>query len=380
MLYSRNKQMRLISAELRKQKEIERTLSYRILIWRKFLQNKSAIVGALVLIFLYLIMLPAEFTAPYRSNTHHAKFIAAPPQRIHLFDGEGRFTLRPFVYGLRKERDPITFGRIYTIDPKVRFPIHLFIRGEEYKFLFVKTDIHLFGVHDGYMFLLGTDLQGRDMLSRIIYGGRISLTVGLVGVLISIVVGTSAGLISGYFGGIFDEVVQRAIEVLMSFPSIPLWLVLSAALPSHWSPLKVYFGITVILSIIVWGGLARVVRGMTLSLKNEESILAAKMNGATTWWIISRHLLPRNMSYIIVRATLAIPGMILGETALGFLGLGVRPPMVSWGVLLQGAQDVTVLAHQPWLIIPVIMVIVSVLAFNFMGDGMRDAANPFSYR
>ena len=351
--------------------EAEQIVSYWSLIRRRFLRNRAAVAGMVVMSLFYLVMLPAEFTAPYGLQERHRDFVAAPPQRVRFVDMERRLSIRPFVYGLSKQRDPKSFRRTYTIDTNVKFNIRLFDYDSE-------GNMHLFGARDGYVFLLGTDLQGRDMLSRIIYGGRVSLTVGLLGVTISLTIGTMIGLVSGYFGGRVDNIIQRSIEILMSFPSIPLWLALSAALPAEWNPIKVFFSVTIILSIIGWGGLARVVRGMTLAMKTEEYVEAARMNGGTTWWILSRHLLPGNVSYIIVQATLAVPSMILGETALSFLGLGIRPPMTSWGVLLKQAQDTTVIAHQPWLILPVVLVVISVLCLNFVGDGMRDAADPFS--
>jgi peptide/nickel transport system permease protein len=362
------------------EERIGRTLSYRALIWRRFLRNRMAVVSICIIALLYLSVLPAELTAPYGPHTRNLDFIGAPPQRIRFIDGEGRLHLRPFVYGLRQERDPRTLRRRYVLDTTRRFPLGLFVRGEGYRFGFFQSNLHLVGVKGGYLFLMGTDKQGRDLFSRVIYGGRVSMTVGLVGVVINIVMGTLIGLISGYFGGRVDDIIQRGIEVLLSFPSIPLWMALSAAVPNYWSPIRVFFAVTIILSLLRWGSLARVVRGMTLSLKSEEFILAARVNGGTTWWILIRHLLPGNVSYVIVAATLAIPAMILGETALSFLGLGIRPPMVSWGVLLQQAQDVTVIAQQPWQIIPVAMVVLSVLAFNFMGDGLRDAVDPLSKR
>lgn len=362
------------------ERESEGILSYWALMRLKFLKNKLAVGGAATIVILYAIFLPAEFMSPYFFDTRNAAFIAAPPQRVRFIDNEGKLQ-RPFVYGLKKARDPKTFRRIYTIDTEKKFPIRLFARGVEYNmWFFIKTDIHLFGVREEHMFLLGTDPQGRDMVSRIIYGGRASMTIGLIGVIVGIIMGILMGLISGYIGGRTDDVIQRGIEVMLAFPPIPLWLALTASLPKTWDGLQVYFAITIILSFISWGTIARVIRGMTLSLKSEESILAAKANGANTWWIVIRHLLPGNISYVIVAATLTVPAMILGETALSFLGVGLRPPITSWGTLLQQAQDITVIAHQPWLIIPVAMVIISVLAFNFMGDGLRDAADPFSSR
>ena len=258
--------------------------------------------------------------------------------------------------------------------------MRLFVRGTPYRFwgLF-ETDVHLFGVDDGgTLFLLGTDHLGRDLLSRIIYGSRISLTIGLVGVTLSFVFGLVIGVVSGYYGGWIDNLIQRGIEILRSFPSIPLWMALAAALPSSWSPLQIYMGITVVLSFIGWTGLARQVRGKILSLREEDFATAALLAGASRWRIMTRHLLPSFMSHIIVSLTLAVPGMILGETSLSFLGLGLRPPVTSWGVLLKEAQNVQAVAFQPWLLTPVIFVIITVLAFNFVGDGLRDAADPYS--
>jgi len=272
-----------------------------------------------------------------------------------------------------------TLQKIYSEDKIKKYPIHFFAHGEKYKMwnLF-PMDIHLFGVKDrGVIFLLGTDRMGRDMFSRILYGARISLSIGLVGVFLSLVIGLALGGISGYLGGVTDTILQRVIEVLRSFPTIPLWMALSAAVPPQWPPLRVYFGITVILSFIGWTGLARVVRGKLLALREEDYAMAAKIAGCKDMRIIGRHLLPGFLSYIIVSMTLSIPGMILGETSLSFLGLGLRPPITSWGVLLKEAQNVRTVALHPWLMIPVIFVIITVLAFNFLGDGLRDAADPY---
>lgn len=356
-------------------------VSYWGLIWWRFRRNRIAVLGGIVLLLLYALVLPAELTAPYKLNQRHSGFIDVSPQRLRFRTADGQFRLRPFVYGLTSERDTTTLRRRYVPNPAEIYPLRFFVHGDPWTLLGVKSDIHLIGLEGkGKLFLLGTDAQGRDMFSQILYGGRISLTVGLIGVAISIVLGTLVGLVSGYIGGRVDDVIQRGIEVLISFPGIPLWIALSAAIPREWNSIKVFFGITVILSLIGWGGLARVVRGLTLSLKSEDYVMAARMNGAGTWWIVLRHLFPGNLSYIIVTATLAIPGMILGETALSFLGLGIQPPMVSWGVLLRQTQEVSVLAHKPWLITPVGFLMVAVLALNFLGDGLRDAADPFSGR
>lgn len=349
------------------------------LVWWKFRKHKLAMGAGLVLLGLYVVAIFCEFLAPYPLNHRQVAYAFAPPQRIHFISEEG-LHLRPFVYGLDGVRHPETLRKFYVEDTSRRYPIQMFVRGEPYRFwgLF-ETDIHLFGVAEGgTLFLLGTDQLGRDLLSRIIYGSRISLTIGLVGVALSFVFGLVIGVVSGYYGGWIDNAIQRGIEILRSFPSIPLWMALAAALPSSWSPLQVYMGITVVLSFIGWTGLARQVRGKILSLREEDFATAALLSGASRWRIMTRHLLPSFMSHIIVSLTLAVPGMILGETALSFLGLGLRPPVTSWGVLLKEAQNVQAVAFQPWLLTPVIFVIITVLAFNFIGDGLRDAADPYS--
>ena len=349
------------------------------LMWWKFKKHKVAVFSSFVILFLYLIAAFCEFIAPYDLHERHVKFVFTPPQKIH-FVHEGKLQ-RPFVYGLEREVDLETLRKLYHEDTSQIFPLRLFVRGNPYKFwsLF-ETDLHLFGIgtEDGTAFLLGTDRLGRDVLSRVIYGARISLSIGLVGVFLALVLGMALGGASGYYGGSTDNIIQRVIELLRSFPTIPLWMALSAALPPEWPPLRIYFGITVILSLIGWTGLARVVRGKLLSLREEDFATAARLAGASETRVIGRHLLPGFMSHIIVTITLAIPGMILAETALSFLGLGLRPPVTSWGVLLQEAQNVRTVALHPWLMLPVLFVIVAVLAFNFVGDGLRDAADPYS--
>lgn len=315
--------------------------------------------------------------APYDPNKYNYRFPYAPPQRIHFFH-EGKF-IGPFVYGYTSTVDLETLRRIYREDKSKIFRIKFFVRGDEYKLWGIwKTNVHFIGVEEGYMFLLGTDRLGRDMLSRIIYGARISTSIGLIGVFLSFVLGITIGGISGYFGGAVDNFIQRTIEIIRSIPTIPLWMALSAALPENWSPLRVYFAITIILSLTGWTGLARVVRSRFLSLREEDFVMAARFMGASEARIIFRHMLPSFMSHLIASITLSIPGMILGETSLSFLGLGLRPPVISWGVLLQEAQNLTVVALYPWLLIPVVFVITTVLCFNFVGDGLRDAADPYA--
>ncbi len=348
------------------------------LMWRKFIKHKLAIVGGTILVIFYIVAIFCEFFSPQDIYKRYTNYINLPPQRVRFFDEEG-FHFRPFVYGIKRTRDPETRKRIYEEDKTRKYPIHFFVRGYKYKLwnLF-ETDIHLFGVKEpGVIFLFGTERLGRDLFSRNLYAARISLSIGLVGVIFSFILGSVLGGISGYFGGSMDAIIQRGIEVLISIPTIPLWMSLSAALPPDWSSIKVYFGITIILSIVGWCGLARVVRGKFFELREEDFIMAAKIAGATDGRIITRHLLPSFLSYLIVNLTLAIPTMILGETALSFLGLGLRPPVVSWGVLLKQAQNIRTVALYPWLLIPGLFIIITVLAFNFLGDGLRDAADPY---
>lgn len=354
------------------------TASQWQLMWWKFRKHRIAVWSATVLLVLYLAAVFCEFLAPYSLSFQDTSYNYAPPQRLH-FTSESGFHLWPFVYGLKGQRNPETLQKSYQEDLTQKYPIRLLAKGQTYKFwgLF-KMDRHLIGVDSGgTLFLLGTDSMGRDLLSRIIYGSRISLTIGLLGVSLSFFLGLSIGAISGYFGGWVDDLIQRMIEILRSFPQIPLWLALSAALPSSWSALQIYLGITIVLSIIGWTGLARQVRSKILSLREEDFATAALLVGASQTRIMWHHLLPSFMSHIIVSLTLAIPAMIIGETSLSFLGLGLRPPITSWGVLLKEAQNMRTIAFYPWLLSPAVFVILTVLVFNFMGDGLRDAADPY---
>ena len=347
------------------------------LMWWKFKRHRLAVASGAFLAVLYASILISEFLAPYHYQTRNIDRIYAPPQAIHLFH-EGRF-VGPFVYGQKYSLNMVNLKREYTPELTAVHPIRFFCRGDSYNFwgLF-ESDVHLFcPAKDGTLFLLGTDRLGRDVLSRIIYGARISLTIGILGVAISFALGLLFGGLAGYYGGVVDLVIQRIIEVLQSLPSIPLWLALAAIMPVTWSPMFVYFAITVILGLIDWTGLARAVRSKLLSLREEDYVLAAQLMGANAPRIVGRHLVPGFMSHLIASATLAIPGMILGETALSFLGLGLRPPVTSWGVLLTEAQNINIVALYPWLLFPAIPVILVVLAFNFLGDGLRDAADPY---
>jgi peptide/nickel transport system permease protein len=347
------------------------------MMWLRFRKHRLAVAASAVLAVMYASILIVEFLAPYGAHSRNVDYIFAQPQRVHLFD-QGKF-VGPFVYAYDYRLDMETLKRIYTPDPNKLQKLRFFCRGDSYRFWgLIPGDTHLFcPPNGGTVFLLGSDRLGRDMFSRILYGMRISLTIGLVGVTVSFVLGMLFGGLAGYYGGWVDDIVQRAIEVLRSIPHLPLWLALAAILPVTWSPLLIYFGITFILGLIDWTGLARAVRSRLLSLREEDFCVAAELMGASPRRIIFRHLMPSFMSHLIASATLAIPGMILGETALSFLGLGIRPPIVSWGVLLNEAQNIQVVELYPWLMLPMVPVIVVVLAFNFMGDGLRDAADPY---
>ena len=351
----------------------------RQLAWRRFRKNRLAVASAIVVALFYLMAIFAPFLSPYHHDEKFTKLRFAPPQRVRIFDESGRLT-RPFTYALKQELDLETFALTYQEVKDTKYYVRLFLEGDPYRFLgFIRLQRHLFGVDEGgSIFLFGTDTLGRDMLSRILIGSQVSLSVPLVGTLVTIIIGTILGIASGYFGRMIDHALQRFIEVLISFPRVPLWLAFSAAIPATWPSGWVYMGIVVAISLIGWGGLARVVRGKVLAYRNEEYVLAAEGVGAGNWRIITKHLLPGSLSHIIVIATLSVPELILAESSLSFLGVGVTPPMTSWGVLLQGAQSVQALLHQPWLALPAIFIIVIVLAFNFFGDGVRDAADPFS--
>lgn len=351
------------------------------LIWWKFRKHRLAMFAGAVTIFLYVVAVFAEFFAPYSSGTYSAAHTFIPPQSIKLIqqtDAGPRFY--PHINGFTVQVDPESYKRTYVIDESIIYPVGLFVRGEEYELWGVfTTDLHLIGAAQfgDPVYLLGTDRLGRDVLSRTIYGTRVSMSVGLVGVGLSLLLGVILGGISGYYGGMIDNFIQRTIEILRSLPTIPLWMGLSAAIPLTWPPVRVYFAITVLLSLIGWTTLAREVRGRFLSLKTEDFVIAARLDGVREMQIIIRHMAPSMTSHIIASVTLAIPGMILAETALSFLGIGLRPPVVSWGVLLQEAQNVRSIATAPWLLFPGVAVVTAVLAMNFLGDGLRDAADPY---
>jgi peptide/nickel transport system permease protein len=361
-----------------RRKEAYYTATQFQLMWWKFRRHRAAILGSVVLGFFVFVMVFAEFLAPYGSQSRNSNYLFGKPQKLHLFDENGQF-IGPFVYSMTTTFDPETLQLVLTEDTSTIFRIHFFAKGEPYKMWGIfPSSRHLFYVDGGYLHLFGTDSLGRDVFSRTLYGTRTSLSIGLIGVVISFIVGLATGGISGYIGGPVDYFMQRLIEFIRSIPTLPLWMSLAAILPKEWSPLRVYFAVTIILGFLTWTTLSRRVRGKLISMREEDFVFAARIAGSSEVRIIWRHMLPAFLSYIIVDLTISFPAMILGETTLSFIGLGLREPVVSWGVLLQQAQNIKAIEQHPWLFIPAIFVVVSVLAFSLVGDGMRDAADPYS--
>jgi len=353
-------------------------MSVRELTWLRFKRNRLAMGAGILLILFYVVAAFAGFFAPYHVRTIHSKFPGVPANGVHIRDGEGRFR-RPFVYGYESKADPVTYRRVASRTEEM-YPLRFLAKGDPYELLgLIETDVHLFVVDDpGKVFLLGSDDLGKDLFSRILYGAQVSLTVGLVGISLSLSIGSFVGMMAGYFGGVFDDVSMRAVEVLMAFPRIPLWLALAGALPAGLNSVTTYFGITVVLSLVNWGSMARQMRAKVLAVRDSDFVVAARITNCSDLRVILWHLLPSSLSHVIVVATLAIPGMILGETALSFLGLGIRPPMTSWGLLLSQAQETRVLLQKPWYLWPIAPVVITALSFNLLGDGIRDAIDPFA--
>lgn len=358
------------------------TASQSTLVWRAFKKHKLAMVGAVITVLFYLTALFAEFLAPFATDQFNEQYTYAPPQAIHIIDTSGDgvdFGL--YVHGYTSEMDPASLAVQYEVDESVKIPLRFFDRSQETYEMWglFEGDVHLVGPVDDSqpMYLLGSDRNGRDLLSRIIYGTRVSMTIGLVGVLVAFVLGLTLGGVSGYVGGKVDTIIQRLVEFFMSIPTLPLWLGLAAAVPPDWGPLRRYFAIVSILAMLGWTELARVTRGRFMSFREEEFVTSAVLDGNRAPRVIFKHLLPLFTSHLIASLTLSVPGMILAETALSFLGLGLQPPVVSWGVLLQEAQNIRSVATAPWLMLPGAAVVIAVLSLNFVGDGLRDAADPY---
>ncbi|HOU15860.1 MAG TPA: ABC transporter permease [Anaerolineae bacterium] len=376
------KRQKPLAATNDEQNETQESLKLEVasqwqLMWWKFRKHKLAMISGALVIAFYLVALFCEFLAPSVTTSYRDTYATAPPQPVHLFY-EGKWL--PHVKGLKYERDPVSLRKTWAIDQEIIVPIGFFVRGDPYKLWgLIPSDIHLIGAKNpgDPFYLLGADIIGRDVLSRLIYSSRVSLTVGLVGMVIALTIGILLGGISGLVGGALDNIIQRAIEILMSIPTLPVWLALAAVVPIDWPALRVYFMISIILSLVSWTGMARVVRSKFLALREEDFVMAAMLDGCGQTRLILRHMLPSFLSHIIASITLWIPGLILGETALSFLGLGLRPPVVSWGVMLQDTQKVAVIARYPWLLAPGGAVFLIVLTLNFLGDGLRDAADPY---
>lgn len=349
------------------------------LMWWKFRKHKLAMIALPIIVIMYTLAAFCEFFSPSLPLERYSAYKNAPPSKIHVIDAQGKWNF-PFVYDVKVKMDPYTFLKTYLEDTNTKIPLRFFATGVEYKMWnLLPSTVRFFGPQKtgAPFFLMGTDELGRDLFTRILYGGRISLSFCLVSIFFTFVLGLTLGGLSGYLGGVTDTVVQRTIDMLMCVPTIPLWMALAATLPRDMQPLQTYLMMSIIMSLIGWTGLARVVRGKILSLREEDFVMAARLSGASHARVVGRHLVPSFASYIIVSVTGSIPATILGETALSFLGLGLQPPVVSWGVLLQDAQTIETLAHHPWLLWPAAFIVVTVLMFNFAGDGLRDAADPY---
>jgi len=352
------------------------------LMWRKFRKHRLARLGIVLFGFLFLMIVFAPFFSPYNPDAVNLRHSYIPPQKIHFFDENGRFHVIPFTYTIKKSTDPATLALKYDEDRSRKYHLRFFVHGWEYKlFGLFKTDIHLFGVEEGgTVYLFGTDQHGRDLFSRILFGGRLTFLIALGAGALSGILGAIVGTISGYISGAVDTIIQRIIEVFLCFPALPLWMALSAALPRDWKPINTIYAITVIFAVLGWPGIAREVRGKVLAYREEDFVLAAKAVGASSKRIIFRHVLPQALSHIIVAATVMVPNLMIGESTLSFLGLGVQPPMATWGSLLQKAQDLQTIGQHPWIMIPGLFIVFTILVLSFIGDGLRDAVDPYSKR
>lgn len=355
------------------------TASQFELMWWRFKKHRAALAGAAIYGFFIFLALFAEFLAPTTRHYRDPEYRTGPPQKLHFIDEDGVFHLRPFIYPVKTALDPETFDFEVVEDTAPRLPLHFFVRGEPYEFWgLIRSDLHLFGVQEGDIHLLGTDNLGRDLLSRILYATRVSLSIGIVGMLISFAMGLTIGGTAGFFGGAVDTVIQRFSEFIRALPHYPIWMAVAAAMPKHWTPQQVYFLITLALGLLSWTTLARRIRGQILSVRNDDYVISARISGCSSRRIIVRHMLPTFLSYIIVDLTVSFPYVILGETSLSFLGLGLQPPVVSWGVLLSSAQQLKTIAMYAWLLTPAVPLILTVLSVNLLGDGLRDAADPYA--
>ena len=355
--------------------------SYSQLVWQRFSRSKAAIVGGLMIVVLVVLAAFPEFFSPYDFYATTLGDSYIPPIEIRFFDVDGSFHLRPFVYKQELVIDPVTYQSRPQIDTETRYEVQFFVRSWEYKlFGLIETDLHLFGLESDEVriHLLGTDRFGRDLWGRIALAGRVSLSLSVIAALIAIVVGSSVGVISGYYGGAIDNVIQRFVEVVMSFPELPLWMALAAVIPKTWSSGQIFMVMALIFPFLRWAVLAREVRGKVLSLRETDFIMAAKEQGAGDLRIIFRHLYPNVLSHVIVILTLMIPDIILAEAFLSFLGIGIQEPLTSWGFLMKNAQSLETLGQNTWILTPVIFIVVAVLGLNFLGDGLRDAADPYS--
>lgn len=353
--------------------------SYYRLVWVRLKRSKVALAGGAAILVLAVLAVFADFFSPTDPSKLNLRRAYQPPQRVRFLDVEGQVHLRPFIYNLEFDYDPQTFERIWKEDTSTRFPIRFMVRGWPYRFLGIPMDLHLFGVDEGgYVHPLGTDNFGRDLWGRICRGGQISLTMALVATVMSVAIGSLLGVISGYYGGWVDLVLQRCLEFLRAIPGLPLWMALAAVIPATWDSLAVFLMMCLIFALLGWTALAREVRGKTLALRETDFILAARESGASNARIILKHLYPNTLSHVIVVLTLTIPEIIMAESFLSFLGIGIQPPLTSWGVLMRNAYNIQTLGSHPWIMLPVLFILVAVLGFNFLGDGLRDAADPYT--